>query len=202
MAAGALPVSFRLPAACGAALPTRSCPLLPPLSHCSLAWVTSQLSATARPCRLVEVAAASLARWADTYLMPEEAPGSPTLAAAFGAGSPGGGQAAQMLVSLALAGLTGYPGERALHEVGVSCCRWIDGVLVMVALTSGGRGPCACSCHCSVPAGSLMVQQSIAAWSAPTWVSARFPHPNHPHRWCAASCCTLWSAALLCALRC
>ncbi|KAI7838545.1 hypothetical protein COHA_007688 [Chlorella ohadii] len=67
--------------------------------------------------RLVEVSAASLARWADTYLMPQEQPGSPALASAFGAGSPGGGQAAQLLVSLVLAGLTGYPGERALHEV-------------------------------------------------------------------------------------
>lgn len=77
------------------------------------------------PCRrrLVEVAAASLARWADTYLMPQEAAGSPALAAAFGAGSPGGGQAAQLLVSLALAGLTSYPGERALHEVG----GWVGG---------------------------------------------------------------------------
>lgn len=66
--------------------------------------------------RLVEVAAASLARWADTYLMPEDCP-PPALAAAFGAGSAAGGQAAHMLVSLALAALTRYPGERTLHEV-------------------------------------------------------------------------------------
>ncbi len=74
------------------------------------------------------MSAASLARWADTYLMPQEQPGSPALASAFGAGSPGGGQAAQLLVSLVLAGLTGYPGERALHEVGgwVAGC-WVAG---------------------------------------------------------------------------
>ncbi|PRW50955.1 exportin-4 isoform X1 [Chlorella sorokiniana] len=81
-------------------------------SHCM-----AHVGQVAASPRLVEVAAASLARWADTYLMPQEAPGSPALAAAFGAGSPGGGQAAQLLVSLVLAGLTGYPGERALHEV-------------------------------------------------------------------------------------
>lgn len=73
----------------------------------------------------MEVAAGSLARWADTYLMPEEAAGSPALAAAFGAGSQGGAQAAQLLISLALAALTRYPGEKALHEVGLLCGCWV-----------------------------------------------------------------------------
>lgn len=68
--------------------------------------------------RLLEVAAASLGRWADTYLMASEgASGCAALAASFGPGGAGGFQAAQMLVSLALTALTQYHGERALHEV-------------------------------------------------------------------------------------
>lgn len=53
------------------------------------------LRCAALPCRLMEVVAASLARWADTYLMLEEG-GSPSLRAAFGAGSAGGTQATQV----------------------------------------------------------------------------------------------------------
>lgn len=77
--------------------------------------------ASASP-RLAEVAAASLARWADTYLIPEDS-APPALAAAFGSGSAGGAQAAQMLVSLVLASLTSYPGEKALHEVSCTGCQ-------------------------------------------------------------------------------
>ncbi|PSC75864.1 Armadillo-type fold [Micractinium conductrix] len=76
--------------------------------------------------RLVEVAAASLARWADTYLATEEE-GMPALRAAFGAGSQGGGQAAQMLVSLVMSALTRYPGERALHDI--ACARLLPALL-------------------------------------------------------------------------
>ncbi|KAL4443390.1 hypothetical protein ABPG75_011127 [Micractinium tetrahymenae] len=90
-------------------------------SHC-----LSNAGQVAASPRLMEVAAASLARWADTYLMLEEG-GSPALQAAFGAGSAGGVQAAQMLVSLVVCVLTSYPGERALHDV--VCARLLSALL-------------------------------------------------------------------------
>jgi hypothetical protein len=61
------------------------------------------------------VVAAALARWADSYLMTEEAPPSPALAAAYGQHTHGASQAAHVLAGLALAALSRYPGERALH---------------------------------------------------------------------------------------
>eukprot|EP00887_Chlorella_sp_A99_P000308 scaffold13.g308.t1 len=71
--------------------------------------------------RLLEVVAATLARWADTYLMSGEAAAcSPALAAAYGPGAPAARDAAHQLLSLALAALTACSGERALHEVACS----------------------------------------------------------------------------------
>lgn len=63
----------------------------------------------------MEVVALALARWADTYLMPEEPPPSPALAAAYGQQAASAAAAAHLLAGLALAALSRYPGERALH---------------------------------------------------------------------------------------
>lgn len=106
----------------------------PPLcSHiCERHFRNKQLS---RVCRLVEVVAASLARWADTYLMPAGEGSSAALAASFGAGSPGGLQAAQLLVSLVLAALTRYPGETSLHEV--VCSRLLAALVRRTAVSAG-----------------------------------------------------------------
>jgi hypothetical protein len=106
----------------------------PPLcSHiCERHFRNKQLS---RVCRLVEVVAASLARWADTYLMPAGEGSSAALAASFGDGSPGGLQAAQLLVSLVLAALTRYPGETSLHEV--VCSRLLAALVRRTAVSAG-----------------------------------------------------------------
>jgi hypothetical protein len=64
--------------------------------------------------RLLQEVCCTLGRWAETYLPPEEG-ACGALAEAFGAAG-GGPPACNMLVSLAIAALTKYPGETALHR--------------------------------------------------------------------------------------
>jgi len=67
--------------------------------------------------RLMEVALWAAARWADTYLFPEDEPLPEALEARFGAAGGGGQAALELLVRAANQCLTGYPGESELHGV-------------------------------------------------------------------------------------
>jgi hypothetical protein len=67
--------------------------------------------------RLMEVALWAAARWADTYLYPEDEPLPEALEARFGAAGGGGQAALELLIRAANQCLTAYPGESALHGV-------------------------------------------------------------------------------------
>ncbi|KAK9812956.1 hypothetical protein WJX72_006385 [[Myrmecia] bisecta] len=98
------------------------------LSQCLLAVAGMCLDESARPLcspRLMEAAIWAVARWADTYLFPEEEFNSP-LAAAFGAEG-GGLHVLDALVKMAGALLSHWPGEVDLHAV---VCKRLLRVLV------------------------------------------------------------------------
>jgi hypothetical protein len=101
-------------AAAGAAVERLSCALLELAGLCLNAGARA---AGAVSPRLMEVALWGAARWADTYLFPEEDPLLECLEARFGAAGGGGQVALEMLAAAANQCLTGYPGEAELHGV-------------------------------------------------------------------------------------
>ncbi|KAI8465199.1 MAG: hypothetical protein J3K34DRAFT_461526 [Monoraphidium minutum] len=101
-------------AAAGAAVERLSCALL---ELCGLCLDPAARAAGAVSPRLMEVALWGGARWADTYLFPDEGPLPEPLESRFG-GAGGGGQAAlELLARAANECLTAYPGEAELTGV-------------------------------------------------------------------------------------
>ncbi|GLC45912.1 hypothetical protein PLESTM_001800600 [Pleodorina starrii] len=98
--------------------------------------------------RLMEAVVWSLARWADTYLFPEEAEGLPVaLVAAYATRGSGQAEAvAEGLARLAATCLVAFPGEAELHEM---VCR------VLLPVLSRRRPLCACLLESSRSWGEL-----------------------------------------------
>ncbi|GBF98214.1 hypothetical protein Rsub_10714, partial [Raphidocelis subcapitata] len=101
-------------AAAGAAAERLSCALL---EIAGLCLSPEARAAGAVSPRLCEVALWAAARWADTYLFPEDEPLPEALEARFGAAGGGGQAALELLAAAANQCLTGYPGESDLTGV-------------------------------------------------------------------------------------
>lgn len=113
--------------------------------------------------RLMEVAAAALARWLDTYLLGDDEDMPPALAAQYGPGSADAARALDVVVQVASRCLLAFPGEVTLHR---QVCTVLLPTLVKRRL------------RCSVLVGLASWQQLAAAFASQQAALVAGLHPK------------------------